>query len=232
LCDDIPEHGIRSETEFVQEPGTVRARHRVLITIWQSIPVLFAKAFQTRAELSLCWSRYMRMDSACVINSTRFANGRIHAFDMITAAIVLMLGLAGQVASFIQDAILLDSQKADLRHKFETWWKVVAQYDQVKLALALAEKSSQLLDFLFGPCHFSKKLFKKCTLFSTSLLVATFAILSFFSHGCLGFAPWKAYTESIDSVVKITDGFLQPVNYTPIHTHPTALSKKMLEQFV
>jgi len=135
---------------------------------------------------------------------------------MITAAIVLMLGLAGQIASFIQDAILLDSQKVNLRQKFETWWKVVAKYDKVKLALTLAEKSSQFLDFLFGPCHFSKRLFKKCALFSTSLLVATFAILSFFSHDFLGFAPWKAYTGSIDSVVKITAGFMQPVNYTPI----------------
>lgn len=114
------------------------------------------------------------------------------------ATILTLLAFAALVANFVDNALLREAHKKQLKEKFETWWKNVEHYDKLKLALVCASKANDLLDFTFGKNLISKRGFFRSSVTAACLLLITLAWLGYINSQPFGVTPWKNFRESID----------------------------------
>src|SRR5664280_1071189 len=126
---------------------------------------------------------------------------------------LLLLGLIGLIAVFFDNVVFLDAQKKVLNQKFEAWWKTVEHFDKLELALVCANKVNEILDLTFGKSHFSKKVFARCSIISTGILLITLSVLGMINRQPFGVAPWKAYSGSVSFILTTTDDLVAPSNY-------------------
>jgi hypothetical protein len=117
-------------------------------------------------------------------------------------------------AKFIDNALLRDVHKKMLLQKFEDWWLVVADYDKLQLALILASKTNDFLDFAFGKSLISKKVLWRGFVISSLLLLATLLSLGILKKQPFGVTPWKNYKESIKATVDMAANIGSFTNYT------------------
>src|ERR1039457_1221528 len=126
---------------------------------------------------------------------------------------LLLLGLIGLIAVFFDNVVFLDARKKVLNQKFVAWWKTLEHFDKLQLALVCAKKVNEILDLTFGKSHFSKKVFFRCSVISTGILLITLAVLGMINRQPFGVAPWKAYSGSISSILTTTHDLIDPSNY-------------------
>jgi hypothetical protein len=117
--------------------------------------------------------------------------------------ILTLLAFAVLVTNFLDNALLRDAHKKLLQQRFEAWWKIVEHYDKLQLALMCAAKTNECLDFTFGKSLFSKKVFFRSSIISTSILIITLSIIGIENHRSFGVTPWTSYNESMNSTLKI-----------------------------
>jgi hypothetical protein len=124
----------------------------------------------------------------------------------------IVLGIAVLIIPFIDSVLLRDVHKKMLQQKFEAWWKAVEHYDKLRLALVCASKANECLDFTFGHKLLSKKIFVRCSIISTCILIITLSWVGLINKEPFGVTPWKNYTESIKVTVKTIDDLFSMSN--------------------
>jgi hypothetical protein len=132
----------------------------------------------------------------------------------IVSQFVVLLAIIVIFARFIDKALLRDVHRQQLQKKFEDWWLVVADYDTLQLALILATKTNEFLDFAFGPKLISKKVLKRGFVISSFLLLITLLSLGIIKNQPFGVTPWRNYKESIDATVSMAASIGSVTNVT------------------
>lgn len=118
--------------------------------------------------------------------------------------ILCLLIISAAVTRFLE-VWLLDDQKKRLREKFELWWLIVSDLDQLKLALACTQAYNCFNDSIFGDKLFSKKAFFRCSVISGGLLTGSLALTGVLNHRLMAIVPWENYHQSCGIVSSMAD---------------------------
>ena len=128
--------------------------------------------------------------------------------------IILFFGLASSFIGLCDNVIFSDARKKKLNETFDTWYRIVAKQDKIKVALLFCKKVNDILDSVFGLRHLSKRLFLKSFFISSGMLLVTIGLLSFANKQPFWTTPWKEYTDSVNFILNTTDDLDSLAHYS------------------
>ncbi len=126
--------------------------------------------------------------------------------DFIIQSIALAAFAAAAIAKFIQyvsEAWLRDTEKQQLQDRFETWWLRVSYLSQRELILAIARKTSDMLEAYFGKKLLSRHSFNRSLAISTALLSSTLLLFGFIAKDHSLVTPWEKWHEAMTIIKKV-----------------------------